>query len=190
MKVVIASWNPSKVKKIKRFLSGVPIEITSLSREIEDIEETALTFEGNAALKVEAVRCHFPEDIIIGEDSGLTIDALEGFPGVKTARFSPGSDAERAQVLIEMLAHVPLSKSSAQFNSCVIVSFPNGESAECHGFMPGWISNSDNAEIRGYGDIFLLSNGKVLSEIDDSPFNHQHQALFQAKQHILEWLKR
>ncbi|QVY62637.1 non-canonical purine NTP pyrophosphatase [Cytobacillus gottheilii] len=190
MKVIVASWNPSKVKKIKHFLSEVPIEITSLSGEIEDIEETALTFEGNAALKVEAVRSHFPEDIIIGEDSGLTIDALEGFPGVKTARFSSGSDADRAEVLLEKLAYVPLSKRKAQFHSSISVSFPNGESAECHGIMPGWISNRDNTEIQGYGDIFLLSNGKVLSEIDDSSFNHQHQALFQAKQHILEWLKR
>ncbi|WP_176215232.1 non-canonical purine NTP pyrophosphatase [Cytobacillus gottheilii] len=189
MKVIIASWNPSKVKKIQRFLSEVPIEVTSLSGVIEDIEETALSFEGNAALKVGAVRNVFPKDIIIAEDSGLTINALEGFPGVKTARFSPGSDADRAHVLMEKLADVPLSKRRAQFNSSISVSFPNGESAECHGIMHGWISNRDNKEIQGYGDIFLLSNGKVLSEIDDSPFNHQHQALFQAKQHILEWLK-
>ncbi|MGN8648052.1 non-canonical purine NTP pyrophosphatase [Gracilibacillus sp. HCP3S3_G5_1] len=192
MKVIIASWNQKKVKKIQHFFKDLPIEIAPLSSKFKDIEENADTFIENAQLKVEAVKKHFPTNIILGEDSGLTISYLEGFPGVKTARFSPGSDAHRAEKLVVKLAGVSLSNRTAQFNSSIAIAFPNGESAVCNGIMHGWISNRINANIQGYGDIFLLSDGKVLSDYDEcyNPFNHQKLALFQAKQHIFEWLDR
>lgn len=193
MKLIIASWNRAKVKKIQQFFQQGPIEIASLSNEIADIEETALTFIGNAQLKVEAVKTHFPDDIILGEDSGLTVDSLDGFPGVKTARFFPGDDADRAVQLMKKLTDVPLSKRTAQFNSSIAIRFPNGESASSHGTMHGWIKIKDDAYIQGYGDIFLLSSGQTLADHDIHnicPFNHHQLALFQAKQHILEYLAR
>ncbi|MDX8044404.1 non-canonical purine NTP pyrophosphatase [Gracilibacillus sp. S3-1-1] len=190
MKLIIASWNKTKIKEIQEFFKQIPIEIASLSADMDDINETAASFEGNAQLKIEAVKKYYPNDILLGEDSGLTIDALGGFPGVKTARFFPGSDTDRARQLIERLAGVPLSNRTAHFNSAIALRFPNGEVINCQGFMHGWITDMIHSNIQGYGDIFLLSNQITLSKQEQSilPFDHRRQALFQAKQHILEWI--
>lgn len=192
MKLVMATWNNTKLKQMEQAFRQIPLKVTSLAKRIEDIEETALTFKGNALLKVEAATQYYGNDIIIGEDSGLSIDALGGFPGVRTARFSPGNDGDRAQQLVERLSGVPLSKRTAKFTSAVAIAFPDGAHQYSQGVMGGWIAKKAPATISGYGDIFLLSDGKVLSEHDPaliSAYDHRQVALFQAKQYILEWLE-
>jgi XTP/dITP diphosphohydrolase len=191
MRLIIASWNKEKVKEIQQFFQQIPLAVAPLTANIEDIEETALTFKGNAQLKIEAVKRYYPNDILIGGDSGLTIDVLKGFPGVKTARFLPGSDADRAQQVIQKLAGVSLSKRVAQFNSAIAIRFPDGNMIHCQGSIHGWITNHVPENIQGYSDIFLLSNDKLLSEEENRilPFDHRRQSLFQAKQHILEWIE-
>jgi XTP/dITP diphosphohydrolase len=193
IKIVVATWNKVKLEQIQMVLKEVPLEITSLSKDMEDVEETAITFKGNARLKIETVKRYYPNDIIVGEDSGLTIDALEGFPGVKTARFSHGSDADRAQLLMDRLKGVPLSKRTAQFTSVVALAFPDGIVLHSKGTMDGWIAKDIPGRLKGYGDIFLLSNDKLLTEQLEhtiSPYDHRQIALFQAKQLIIDWLER
>ncbi|GAQ19016.1 non-canonical purine NTP pyrophosphatase [Oceanobacillus picturae] len=193
MKIIVATWNEVKLEQIQMALKDIPLDISSLPKDMGDVEETAITFKGNAQLKIETVKRYYPNDIIVGEDSGLTIDALEGFPGVKTARFSPGSDANRAQLLIDKLKGIPLSKRTAQFISVVALAFPDGKVLHCQGTMNGWIAKDTPGELKGYGDIFLLSNDKVLTEHLEqiiSPYDHRQIALFQAKQLIIDWLER
>ncbi|SDZ58634.1 XTP/dITP diphosphohydrolase [Evansella caseinilytica] len=191
MKLIIATWNKAKFTWIRDALRPLPLEAAALADTIEDIEETAATFSGNASLKVEAVRRYYPNDIILGEDSGLMINALGGFPGVKTARFLPGSDADRAKELLRRLEGLPLSKRQAQFHSAVALATPDGQGILCSGTLAGWISNRERTCVQGYGDIFLLCNDKVLAAAEPTqllPLDHRRQALFQAKQHILEWV--
>ncbi|MFS0559916.1 non-canonical purine NTP pyrophosphatase [Terribacillus sp. 179-K 1B1 HS] len=191
MRLVIASWNKEKVQQIRAFFSNMLLNTTVIAQNIHDVDESKLTFSGNAHLKVEAVKAHYPNDIILGEDSGLSVDCLNGFPNVKTARFFPGTDKDRANELLRMLETVPSSKRRANFTSSIAILFPIGEMADCHGSMHGWITTSSKRDIRGYSDIFLLSDGKALSDFEEdslSPFLHRNQALYQAQQHILEWM--
>ncbi|WP_042224418.1 non-canonical purine NTP pyrophosphatase [Oceanobacillus manasiensis] len=193
MKIVVATWNEAKLEQIQKAFKSIPLKIIALPNNVGDVEETAPTFTGNAQLKTEAIKSNFPNDIIVGEDSGLIVDSLEGFPGVKTARFAPGNDADRARILIQKLAGVSLSNRTAAFESVVAVAFPDGEVLYSQGSMKGWIRESVRSSLKGYGDIFLLSNEKTLSEHvsqNTTPFDHRQIALFQAKQHILEWLGR
>lgn len=193
MKIIVATWNEVKLEQIQMALKEIPLDISSLPKDMEDVEETAITFKENAQLKIETVKRYYPNDIIVGEDSGLTIDILKGFPGVKTARFSPGSDADRAQLLIDKLKGVPLSKRTAHFISVVALAFPDGKVLHSQGTMNGWIAKNAPDRLKGYGDIFLLSNDKVLTEHLEhtiSPYDHRQIALFQAKQLIIDWLER
>ncbi len=193
LKIIVATWNDVKLEQIQMALKEIPLDIASLPKDMEDVKETANTFKGNAQIKIETVKRYYPNDIIVGEDSGLSIDILEGFPGVKTARFSPGSDADRAQLLIEKLKGVPLSRRAAQFTSVVALAFPDGIVLHSKGTMNGWIAKDIPDRLKGYGDIFLLSNDKVLTEQLEhtiSPYDHRQIALFQAKQLIIDWLER
>ncbi|WP_052144929.1 non-canonical purine NTP pyrophosphatase [Halalkalibacter okhensis] len=189
MEVVIATWNKSKLEWMARGLQQTGLLIKVLSNHIEDVEETEATFSGNAHLKVEAVRQVDSVSIIVGEDSGLSVEALGGFPGVKTARFMEGTDDDRARKVMELLQGVPLSQRKAVFHSAIVVSFPDGEQVVCEGCMNGWIS-TEVVEGKGYGGIFLLSNNLVLAEqpSNDMMFDHHRQALFQAIVAIRDWL--
>ncbi|WP_062050984.1 non-canonical purine NTP pyrophosphatase [Bacillus sp. JCM 19034] len=192
MNVVIATWNKVKREWMERGLLRTGLPITAISNQIEDIDETEPTFRGNARLKVEAIRRGDSTSIIVGEDSGLSVEALDGFPGVKTARFLKGTDDDRAKKIIELLQGVPLSKRKAVFHSAIVVSFPDGTQVVCEGVMHGWISTKRlEEEGYGYGGIFLLSNSLVLAEQpskDYLVFDHHRQALFQANLAIHDWL--
>lgn len=190
MEIVIATWNKLKLEWMARGLHQTGLRIKVMSEEIEDIDETESTFRGNARLKVEAVRRVDPVSIIVGEDSGLSVEILDGFPGVKTARFLEGTDADRAKKIMELLQGVPLSKRKAVFHSAIVVSFPDGTEVVCEGAMHGWISTK-RIEGEGYEGIFLLSNNLVLSAQPTEEYetlDHHRQALFQAILAINDWL--
>ncbi|WP_416147342.1 non-canonical purine NTP pyrophosphatase [Salipaludibacillus sp. HK11] len=193
MQLVVATWNEQKFKLIQNELKNLEIPIFCLAHDIQDIEETENTFIGNARLKVNAAREKYKKELILGEDSGLCIDALSGFPGVHTARFRDGDDNDRAAELLNMLKGIPLSKRQAQFQCSIALSFPEEQTISCSGTMTGWIAEEPIQRSNGYGDIFLLSNGRPLSAQNHSTnqlINHRSQALFQAKLEIIEWLKR
>ena len=78
--------------------------------------------------------------IIIGEDSGLFIDALDGFPGVKTVRWMEGTDDDRAKKILEIMKDIPERKRIASFRSSIAVLFPNGKSKIFEGVLTGFIS--------------------------------------------------
>ncbi|UOE94437.1 non-canonical purine NTP pyrophosphatase [Alkalihalobacillus sp. LMS39] len=192
MNIVVATWNKSKLKRITRGLQQTGLTINGILSNIEDIEETESTFSGNARLKVDAVRRTNLTSIIVGEDSGLSVEALQGFPGVKTARFLEGTDDDRAEKLLELLQGVPPSQRKATFHSAIVVSFPDGTYTICEGYMNGWISTT-RIQGKGYAGIFLLSNHLVLAEQPNNEYmicNHHRQALFQAVLAIQDWLER
>lgn len=190
MEIVIATWNKTKREWMERGLQRTGLPIKAISKQIEDIDETESTFSGNAELKVEAVRRVDSSSLIVGEDSGLSVEALNGFPGVKTARFLKGTDDDRAKKILELLQGVPISKRKAVFHSAIVVSFPDGTQVVCEGSMHGWIS-TNRVEGEGYGGIFLLSNNLVLAEQPSKEyklFDHHRQSLFQANLAIGDWL--
>src|SRR6185436_10478708 len=103
-KLLMATRNKGKIPEIEKGLEGLPLTLLTMNDagipDDFDVEETSDTFEGNAILKAEA--CGRASKLLtIADDSGLSVDALNGAPGVKSARYAPGSDRDRYMKLLE-----------------------------------------------------------------------------------------
>ena len=128
MKIVLASRNKKKIAEMLTLLKeqGGPLaEISVLSLDdigvTDEIEENGTTFEENARIKAEAgAKMGY---ITIADDSGLCVDALNGEPGVRSARFSGGGDAENNALLTEKLSGLPTEKRTARFAVLFACSF-------------------------------------------------------------------
>src|SRR5690606_25940038 len=129
-KVIIATKNSGKANEFKEIIANDHTEVLTLLDLPEDIdiEETGSTFEENAILKAETIAKKY-ETIVIADDSGLVIDALDGRPGVYSARYAgeeKNDDANIDKVLAEM-AHVPRGKRSARFYCALAAAIPGKE---------------------------------------------------------------
>ena len=120
--VVLASNNPGKVREFNALLAGLDFEVVPQSQhQVPDIEETGLTFIENAILKARNAASHARLPAL-ADDSGLEVDALDGAPGIYSARYAgPGaSDDENLAKLLSMLNGVPEARRTARFQ-CVLV---------------------------------------------------------------------
>lgn len=128
MKLVLASKNPGKLRELQEILGSLGVEVlleSQVGLDLE-VEETGTTFEENAFLKADAVMkaSGLPA---IADDSGLVVDALDGAPGVYSARFGgKESDAARTALLLEKLEGVPAEKRTARFVSAIACRLPDG----------------------------------------------------------------
>lgn len=171
MKIVVATNNKGKLKEFSRVLSPLGIETLSLSDVNVKMEvlETGETFLENAILKAEEVSrlSGFPA---IGDDSGLMVDALNGAPGVYTARYAGenATDEENIEKLLCALKNVPDDKRGARFICALALIFPNGERLTAEGECPGKIGYEKKGDGGfGYDPIFYVKGGS-FSEISDS----------------------
>jgi XTP/dITP diphosphohydrolase len=120
--LVLASNNPGKLRELTQLLSGLDIEVLPQSRfPVPDIEETGLSFVENAILKARNA-AHHTGLPAIADDSGIEVDALNGAPGIYSARYAGpnASDRENLEKLLDELARVPEPQRTARFQ-CVIV---------------------------------------------------------------------
>ena len=121
-KIVLASNNPGKVSEIHELLKDVNLEVVSQSEyDVDSVEETGLTFIENAIIKARyaALKTGLPA---IADDSGIEVDALNGAPGIYSARFSgeDASDKDNNKKLLQELNDIPEEKRSARYQ-CVMV---------------------------------------------------------------------
>ncbi len=145
MNIVLASRNAHKIRELQAFLSAVDPSITILSLDdigfVGDIEEDGTTFEENALIKARAVAKR--GYIGVADDSGLEVDALNGAPGVYSARYAGehGDDHKNNQLLLENLKDTPDDKRTAHFVSVIACAFPEDQHAPivCRGTCPGTI---------------------------------------------------
>lgn len=147
-KIVMSSNNMHKIKEIEAFLrelcpndkNGEPFEILSLANigYTADIVEDGETFEENALIKARTVaKLGY---IGIADDSGLCVDALNGEPGVYSARYAGGhDDADNNRKLLENMKDVPTEKRGAHFVSVIACVFPDGREIVARGECPGTI---------------------------------------------------
>lgn len=159
MKVILASKNQHKLTELSAILSGLGFEI-ALESEYGldiDVDETGTTFEENSRLKAEAVMraANMPA---IADDSGLMVDALDGAPGVYSARYCGrhGDDEANNDKLLEELAGVPEGKRAARFVSSICVCLPGGRCAVFEGVCPGrvgFVRRGTNGF--GYDPLFI-----------------------------------
>ena len=157
MKLVLATQNPKKLKEMNEILSHLGVEVVSeaeLGVRIE-VEETGETFTDNARLKATAVMqaTGLPA---VADDSGLCVDALNGGPGVYSARFGGEGldDKGRYTLLLEMLRGQ--TDRAAHFHTSIVCAFPNGDELVCEGECPGTIAFAPMGENGfGYDPVFL-----------------------------------
>lgn len=195
MKLVLASKNEKKLKEMNEILSGMGVEVC-LQAEVGidvDVEETGATFEENSLLKARAVMeaSGLPA---IADDSGLCVDALNGAPGVYSARYGGEGldDAGRYRLL---LASMPAGQPrAAKFVSVITCCFPNGDVLTARGECPGTIAFAPMGEGGfGYDPVFFLPKLKKtfaqLSPEEKNAISHRGRALeaFQGK--LEEYLK-
>ena len=189
MKLVLASKNKKKLVEMNDILSHLGIEVCS---EAEagvdvDVEETGTTFEENSLLKAKAVMeaSGLPA---IADDSGLCVDALDGAPGVYSARYGGEGldDVQRYQLLLEnMRGQMP---RTARFVSVITCCFPNGDALSARGECEGTIAFAPMGEGGfGYDPVFFVPELKKtfsqLSAEEKNAISHRGKALeaFQVK---------
>ena len=184
MKLVLASKNPHKLTEMQAILAQLGVEVV-LERDVGadgEVEETGTTFQENAFLKARAVMeaTGLPA---VADDSGLMVDALDGGPGVYSARFAgPGaSDADRNRKLLRELEGVPEEGRGAKFVSAICCVFPNGDRVEARGECPGRIGFTPVGENGfGYDPLFVVDGGMSYAELFDEEkdaISHRGNAL-------------
>lgn len=176
MDIVLASRNQKKIKELKTMLSSQLPDINVLSLDdvgiTEEIEENGKTFEENARIKASVpAKLGY---ISVADDSGLTVDYLDGEPGVYSARYSGEGDEANNRLLLEKLKGVPFEKRSAKFVSCVVCIFPKQNEEICvRGEVSGFITE-EKAGNGGFGYdplFFVKEYGKTFGEISPEEKN-------------------
>jgi len=125
MKLLIATANLHKLVEIRGFLAGLPLQLLSLNdlNNIEMPEETGTTMLQNARLK--AIACAHQSGLpSLADDSGIEVDFLNGQPGVRSARWHPGTDADRTNALLQRLESAPDDARSARYRCAVCLAWP------------------------------------------------------------------
>ena len=169
-KLLIATHNVGKLRELAELLGGIPYRLVSLSDVgiDADVEETGRTFEENAALKAETYRdlSGLPT---LADDSGLEVDALNGEPGVLSARYAgeDATDADRVALLLRNLADAPSEERTARFRCVIAVAAPGQRTRLYDGACEGLIVDEPRGDNGfGYDPVFLLPDeGMTMAEL-------------------------
>lgn len=196
--IIIATQNKGKAKDFEALLSPLGFKVLTL-RDVAkdmDVEETGVTFAENAILKAEAVAkaLQIP---VIADDSGLEIDALDGEPGVYSARYAGLDKSDDANIdkVLEKLSDVPESERTGRFRCVLAVAAPDKKTETFSGSCEGVILNERRGENGfGYDPIFYVPDLKrTMAELapeEKAAISHRGNAIRELKQAIPQWLNR
>lgn len=179
MEFIIATHNQNKVLEFKRILE--PLGVDVVSADLPEVEETGKTFAENAYLKAVSA-CRATGKPSIADDSGLSVEALGGEPGVYTARYAgEGSTSEQGIAkLLNKLKDVPKGKRSAKFLCAICCVFPNGDILTAQGECPGSIAFAPcGTDGFGFDPVFLTGEktfAELPAEVKDK-VSHRGKAL-------------
>ena len=184
MKLILASNNTNKLREFRRLVEGLDIELISQKEAGCDFEvdENGSTFEENAFLKASAVT-RATGLAAVADDSGLCVDALNGEPGIYSARYGAGhasSDSERYRYLLEKMENV--KDRSARFVCCICCTFPDGRIIRARGECEGEILSAPRGSNGfGYDPVFHpLCSEKGMAELtpeEKNAISHRGNAL-------------
>lgn len=174
MDLLLATNNADKVRELTALLEGLPLQLKTLADfpAIGEVKEDGATFAENARAK--ASFCAEKSGLLtIADDSGLEVDALDGRPGILSARYAPTS-AQRIQKLLAELKTVPAGKRRARFVCAMALAQPDGQSLVRHGYCYGGIAYEPHGSGGfGYDPIFYLPQiGKTMAELSLGEKNH------------------
>lgn len=185
-KVVLASGNPGKLREFQQLLCGCGMEVVPQSEfNVPDVEETGLSFVENAIIKARNASAHTGLPAI-ADDSGLEVDALDGAPGIFSARYAgpQNSDRDNNDKLLKALKQVPESERTARFQ-CLLVYLRNDHDPVpliCQGTWEGRILSDPTGDNGfGYDPLFYLPDlqctSAQLSPEVKNRLSHRGQAM-------------
>ena len=191
MEFIIASHNQKKIREMAAILGALGISFSPLPEGAPEPEETGTTFEENALIKAQAA-CQLTGKPAIADDSGLAVEALDGAPGIYSARYCEGSDADRNAFLLRKMEAVPDGSRQAKFVSAIACAFPNGDTLTVRGECPGEILRELHGEGGfGYDPLFWYDEaGCTFAELSAEQKNrvsHRARALQKMKQVLGEY---
>jgi XTP/dITP diphosphohydrolase len=195
MDLLIATGNPGKVREYEELFAKLPVRCVGpvdLNVHVE-VEEHGSSYRENALLKAVpfANAAHLPT---LADDSGLEVDALDGRPGIHSARYGgPGlGDADRWRLLLEELAGVPWEERTARFRCVIALARPDGLVETIEGICEGRIAfEAAGAGGFGYDPVFYLpEHGCTMAQLPEGVKNtisHRARAARAAQPIILQW---
>ena len=197
-KIIVATGNEGKMKEFRQILQGEDIIFSSLKDEnLQDVEivEDGSTFEENALIKARKIS-ELTGQIVLADDSGLEVDALDKAPGIYSARYM-GEDTSyriKNQSLVDRLEGVPVEKRTARFVCVIAAAFPDGTVCTTKGTIEGKIGYEERGENGfGYDPIFYLPDMSrttaELSPEEKNAVSHRGKALEAMKEQIASYLK-
>lgn len=194
-KIVLSSGNKHKINEIKNILKDMPFEVISkddIGFSEFDVEEDGKTLEENAFKKAEGLH-KLVKEIVIADDTGLFVDALNGDPGVYSARYAGESVSyeKNNALLLKNLKNVPMEKRTAHFKTVIAVVFEDGSKMDAEGILYGKIALEERGSNGfGYDPLFVVENtGKTFAEMAEEEKNkisHRARALMNLKEKLEE----
>ncbi len=173
MKIILATQNQGKLKEFQQLSKGMGFEFIAIPEDFQEMpEETGETFKENALIKAKYVSEYFQMPAL-ADDSGLEVDALNGDPGVYSARYSSsGSDLDNCKKLLSNMKGIAKESRAARFRCCLL-GFHEGETVFAEGTLEGEIAEEFKGEKGfGYDPIFLVPEYNLhLAEMEKEEKN-------------------
>jgi XTP/dITP diphosphohydrolase len=189
--LLIATGNPHKVEEYRALLGDLPFELVSLADVgiTEEVEETGATFHDNARLKAEGYS-RLSGLLTLADDSGLEIAALNGAPGVHSARYGGVTGAAQLALVLRQLQGVPFHDRMARFICVIAIAGPELPVQFVEGATPGVIDFAAKGSYGfGYDPIFyVLDRGVTMAELppeEKNRISHRAQAARKARELLL-----
>jgi XTP/dITP diphosphohydrolase len=191
---VLATANPDKAREIAAVLRDADVAVDLVDRpgSVPEVEETGATLEDNARIKARAL-CEATDLPALADDTGLEVDALDGAPGVRSARFA-GPDATYADNVARLLAKldgVVLERRTARFSTVAVARWPDGLEVAALGTVEGLIAAAPRGTGGfGYDPVFVpaTGDGRTFAEMSDVE-KHAHSHRGEAFRTLAEGLR-
>lgn len=195
MKVFIATKNHNKLKELERILLPMGFEVLSennLENPLPEVEETGTSYEENALLKAHS-GLKVTGLITVADDSGLSVDFLDGAPGLYSARYSGmgASYASNNEKLLCALKGVPKEKRTATFVSAIACVFPDGREFTVRGECKGYVAEECHGDGGfGYDPLFICSAGcyAEMTPEEKDKVSHRGNALRIFKEELKKYI--
>ena len=196
-KILLATNNIHKVEEIQAILKDLGYEVLARDQVYDgnfDIDENAETLAGNALLKAQGLRKLVPETyMVLADDTGLFVDALDGAPGVHSARYAGDAHDDEAnkKKLLKELEEVPEEKRTARFKTVMALVQADKDPVFIEGILEGKIATEERGDSGfGYDPLFIpegysLSLGQMNPEEKNS-ISHRHNALIKLAEYLKE----
>lgn len=197
MRIVFATGNAGKVREVKAILADLNMEVLSMKEAgvLAEAEENGTTFAENAVIKAKDIAAKVPDAIVMADDSGLVVDALNGEPGIYSARYM-GEDTPysvKNANIIKRLEGVPVEGRTARFVCAIAAVLPDGRVFSTEGTIEGYIGYEERGNGGfGYDPIFMVpeygcSTAELSAEAKNA-ISHRGRALNAMKVKLLEAL--